>query len=120
MDEPVLEAELVEQWPGKQNQSKSSLNAALGGTVAIVLVFLLLSRTIGAPLEDTAIEESMEGYTPIAERYLEDYYTEGENSYILENGTMTGPDGASLWLGTHYFVDFELPLRKAEPHLMAK
>ena len=112
MDEPVLEAELVEQWPGKQNQSKSSLNAALGGTVAIVLVFLLLSRTIGAPLEDTAIEESMEGYTPIAERYLEDYYTEGENSYILENGTMTGPDGASLWLGTHYFVDFELPLEE--------
>ena len=85
---------------------KEPLNAALGGTVAIVLVFLLLSRTIGAPLEDTAIEESMEGYTPIAERYLEDYYTEGENSYILENGTMTGPDGASLWLGTHYFVDF--------------
>tara|TARA_B100002051_G_scaffold135244_1_gene128497 strand:+ start:1508 stop:3388 length:1881 start_codon:yes stop_codon:yes gene_type:complete len=112
MDGQVLEAELVEEWPGKKSDATRSLNAALGATVAVVLVFLLMSRVIGAPLEEQAIEESMEGYTPIAERYLENYYTDDQNSYVLENGSLTGPDGASLWLGTHHFVEFELPLEE--------
>ena len=112
MDEQVLEAELVEEWPGKKSDATRSLNAALGATIAVVLVFLLMSRVIGAPLEEQAIEESMEGYTPIAERYLENYYTDDQNSYVLENGSLTGPDGASLWLGTHHFVEFELPLEE--------
>ena len=112
MDGQVLEAELVEEWPGKKSDATRSLNAALGATVAVVLVFLLMSRVIGAPLEEQAIEESMEGYTPIADRYLENYYTDDQNSYVLENGSLTGPDGASLWLGTHHFVEFELPLEE--------
>ena len=112
MDGQVLEAELVEEWPGKKSDATRSLNAALGATIAVVLVFLLMSRVIGAPLEEQAIEESMEGYTPIAERYLENYYTDDQNSYVLENGSLTGPDGASLWLGTHHFVEFELPLEE--------
>jgi predicted acyl esterase len=112
MDGQVLEAELVEEWPGKKSDATRSLNAALGATIAVVLVFLLMSRVIGAPLEEQAIEESMEGYTPIAERYLKNYYTDDQNSYVLENGSLTGPDGASLWLGTHHFVEFELPLEE--------
>ena len=112
MDGQVLEAELVEEWSGKKSDATRSLNAALGATIAVVLVFLLMSRVIGAPLEEQAIEESMEGYTPIAERYLENYYTDDQNSYVLENGSLTGPDGASLWLGTHHFVEFELPLEE--------
>jgi len=72
----------------------------------------MLSRTIGAPLEEQAIEESIDGYTPIWERYTEDYITGGENSYVLENGTLTGPDNASLWLGTHHFVEFDLPVEE--------
>ena len=102
MDEPVLEAELIEEWPGKKANSSASSNAALGATIAVVLVFLLLSRVIGAPLEEQAIEESLqEGYTPIADRYLKNYNTTEQYSYVLENGSMTGPDGASLWTGTH-------------------
>ena len=42
MDEPVLEAELIEEWPGKKANSSASSNAALGATIAVVLVFLLL------------------------------------------------------------------------------
>ena len=110
MDEPVLEAELIEEWPGNKSNSSASSNAALGATIAVVLVFLLLSRVIGAPLEEQAIEESIEeGYTPIADRYLMNYNTTEQNSYVLENGSMTGPDGASLWTGTHHFVEFDLP-----------
>ena len=110
MDEPVLEAELIEEWPGNKSNSSASSNAALGATIAVVLVFLLLSRVIGAPLEEQAIEESIEeGYTSIADRYQMNYNTTEQNSYVLENGSMTGPDGASLWTGTHHFVEFDLP-----------
>ena len=113
MDEPVLEAELIEEWPGKKANSSASSNAALGATVAVVLVFLLLSRVIGAPLEEQAIEESLQdGYTPIADRYLKNYNTTEQYSYVLENGSMTGPDGASLWTGTHHFVEFDLPIEE--------
>ena len=112
MDEQVLVAELVDEWPGNKASATRSLNAALGATIAVVLVFLLMSRVIGAPLQEKAIEESMEGYTPIAERYNKNYYTEDQNSYVLKNGSLTGPDGASLWLGTHHFVEFELPLEE--------
>lgn len=110
MDEPVLEAELIEEWPGKKTKSGASSNAALGATIAVVLIFLLLSRVIGAPLEDQAVEESLEErYTSIADRYLQNYNTVEQNSYVLENGSMTGPNGASLWTGTHHFVEFDLP-----------
>ena len=112
MDEQVLEAELAKASPAAKSNSTNSLNAAIGATIAVVLVFLMLSRTIGAPLEEQAIEESIDGYTPIWERYNDDYITGGQNSYVLENGTLTGPDNASLWLGTHHFVEFDLPLEE--------
>ena len=112
MDEQVLEAELAKALPAVKSSSRNSLNAAIGATIAVVLVFLMLSRTLGAPLEEQAIEESMEGYTPIWERYNDDYITGGQNSYVLENGTLTGPDNASLWLGTHHFVEFDLPVEE--------
>ena len=112
MDEQVLEAELVKALPVDKPNSTNSLNAAIGSTIAVVLVFLMLSRTIGAPLEEQAIEESIDGYTPIWERFTKDYITGGENSYVLENGTLTGPDNASLWLGTHHFVEFDLPVEE--------
>ena len=112
MDEQVLEAELAKSLPVDKPNSTNSLNAAIGATIAVVLVFLMLSRTIGAPLEEQAIEESMDGYTPIWERYMDDYNTGEQNSYVLENGTLTGPDNASLWLGTHHFVEFDLPLEE--------
>ena len=75
MDEQVLEAELANSLPVDKPNSTNSLNAAIGATIAVVLVFLMLSRTIGAPLEEQAIEESMDGYTPIWERYMDDYNT---------------------------------------------
>ena len=112
MDEQVLEAELAKALPAVKSSSTNSLNAAIGATIAVVLVFLMLSRTLGAPLEEQAIEESLEGYTPIWERYNDDYITGGQNSYVLENGTLTGPDNASLWLGTHHFVEFDLPVEE--------
>ena len=112
MEEQVYEAELVDKAAVSDNGATRSLNTALGATIAVVLVFLMMSRAIGAPLQDQAIEESLDGYTPIADRHLQNYYTDDQNSYVLKNGSLTGPDGASLWLGTHHFVEFELPLEE--------
>ena len=109
MGDETTQAIIGEGDSSHQRDVSLYLNTALGASIAIALVFLVLSRIIGAPLEDQIADES-EGYTPIWERYLEDYVTDGENSYILENGTLRGPDGALLWSGTHHFVEFELPL----------
>ena len=112
MEEQVYEAELVDEAVVSGSSATRSLNTALGATIAVVLVFLMMSRAIGAPLQDQAIEESLDGYTPIADRHLQNYYTDDQNSYVLKNGSLRGPDGASLWLGTHHFVEFELPLEE--------
>lgn len=112
MEEQIYEAELVDEAVVSGNGATRSLNTALGATIAVVLVFLMMSRAIGAPLQDQAIEESLDGYTPIADRHLQNYYTDDQNSYVLKNGSLRGPDGASLWLGTHHFVEFELPLEE--------
>ena len=112
MEEQVYEAELADKAAVPDSGATRSLNTALGATVAVVLVFLMMSRAIGAPLQDQAIEESLDGYTPIADRHLQNYYTDDQNSYVLKNGSLRGPDGASLWLGTHHFVEFELPLEE--------
>ena len=112
MEEQIYEAELVDKAAVSDSGATRSLNTALGATIAVVLVFLMMSRAIGAPLQDQAIEESLDGYTPIADRHLQNYYTDDQNSYVLKNGSLSGPDGASLWLGTHHFVEFELPLEE--------
>ncbi len=112
MEEQVYEAEVVDEAAVSGNGATRSLNTALGATIAVVLVFLMMSRAIGAPLQDQAIEESLDGYTSIADRHLQNYYTDDQNSYVLKNGSLSGPDGASLWLGTHHFVEFELPLEE--------
>ena len=112
MEEQIYEAELVGEEAVSGSGATRSLNTALGATIAVVLVFLMMSRAIGAPLQDQAIEESLDGYTPIADRHLQNYYTDDQNSYVLKNGSLRGPDGASLWLGTHHFVEFELPLEE--------
>ena len=112
MEEQIYEAELVDEAAVSGSGATRSLNTALGATIAVVLVFLMMSRAIGAPLQDQAIEESLDGYTPIADRHLQNYYTDDQNSYVLKNGSLRGPDGASLWLGTHHFVEFELPLEE--------
>ena len=68
MDEQVLVAELVDEWPGNKASATRSLNAALGATIAVVLVFLLMSRVIGAPLE----EKPSKNHWKVILRYLRD------------------------------------------------
>ncbi|MEC9118827.1 MAG: CocE/NonD family hydrolase, partial [Candidatus Thermoplasmatota archaeon] len=120
MDDEVLEAEVVFRHAvedaknklkfDRERAEKIQLNRALGATVAVVIVALLLSHIITTPLENEINENNSDGFPPIWERYLADFTTDDVHSFVLQNGTLTGPDGASLWSGTHNFVEFELPI----------
>ena len=112
MGEAIPDAEILDESGGGLDE-RFSLNAVFGATIALAIVFLLLSRVIGGPLEDAMANQStIEENVPIEERYKQDFVTDGSHSYILKNGTLTGPDGAKLWSGTHHFVDFELPIEE--------
>ena len=112
MSEAVFDAEIVEDESSSRTSDTRSLNAVLGGTIAIAIVFLLMSKVIGTIVEEFTMDESMVEYVPIEDRYKQGFVTDGSHSYILENGTLTGPEGAQLWSGTHHFVDFELPIEE--------
>ncbi len=123
MGDEVLEAEVVFEQAlenakrelsdndiKRELSDKKQLNAAMGATMAVVIAALLLSHIITAPLENEINENNSDGFPPIWERYLADFTTNDAHSFVLQNGTLTGPDGASLWTGTHHFVEFELPI----------
>jgi len=105
-DEQEIEAVLVEET------DNSPLSIALGSTIAIAIAFLMLSYPLGTPLIEQISEDVSSEDIKIWERHLQDYVTNGSHSYILENGTLRGPNNQSLWSGTHHFVDFELPLEE--------
>ena len=102
MGDEILEAEVVfrravkdaenELTAQRELAEKNQLNRALGATVAVVIVALLLSHIITTPLENEINENNSDGYPPIWERYLADFTTDDVHSYVLQNGTLTGPD----------------------------
>ena len=112
MDATLLDAEEGGEVVLAEAKNSESLNLALGATLGVIVIFILMSRVIGAPFEEEAIVELIEENTPIWERYTQNFESNGSHSYVLENGTKTGPDGQQLWTGTHYFVDFDLPIEE--------
>ena len=110
MADEVLDAELVpskvvlteleSEEDIRMRADRRELNQVLGATVAIVIVALLLSRIITAPLEEDLDDGGWgDEFPPIWERYLADFNTNESHSFVLQNGTLTGPDGALLWSG---------------------
>ena len=84
----------------------------LGALSAIVVVGLRVSMIFTTSLQSQIVGDNSGDYPPIWERYMTDFVTDDSHSYVLENGSFTGPDGESLWSGTHHFVEFELPLEE--------
>ena len=121
MDARVLDAELSEDESeildavldidnADARRERRQLNSAFGATIAFVIVAMLVSNIFSPPLKNEIDDNNSNSYPPIWERYLEDFTTDDVHSYILQNGTLTGPDGANMWSGTHHFVEFDLPL----------
>jgi len=119
----VLEADLAEAVEAVMVEDPSQLaaerrdlldfNMALASIAIIIALATILSVVLdGEIAENLTGDEPVGEYTPIWERYLQDYTTNGDHSYILENGTLAGPNGESVWSGTHHFVEFELPIEE--------
>ena len=117
MGERVLDAELSEEESdvldavldidnADARRERRQLNSAFGATIAFVIVAMLVSNIFSPPLKNEIDDNNSNSYPPIWERYLEDFTTDDVHSYILQNGTLTGPDGANMWSGMHHFVEF--------------
>ena len=49
MADEVFEAELFDEMPAEEQREKRQLNGAMGATIAIVVLFLVLAATVGIP-----------------------------------------------------------------------
>ncbi len=49
MAEDVFEAELFDDVPADEQREKRQLNGAMGTTIVIVVLFLVLAATVGIP-----------------------------------------------------------------------
>ena len=106
--EAVIVSEVVDFFTPKS--FRKVRRWAFGGLVAVGIVGLLLSQILTSSLISQITGNDADGYPPIWERHLSDFTTDDAHSYVLQNGSFTGPNGESLWSGTHHFVQFDLPL----------
>ena len=117
--EAVIISETVDFFtPGKRFRKAGRW--ALGGVVAIGIVALLVSQILTSSLVNQISKDQIGDYPPIWERHLVDFVTDDSHSYVLNNGSLTGPNGESLWSGTHHFVEFDLPLEEGVQHPMER
>ena len=115
MGDEVIDAVIVTEvvdffTPG--GMSRRVRRWALGSLVAVGIVALLLSQILTSSLIGQANGNDVDEYPPIWERHLIDFVTDDVHSYVLNNGSLAGPNGESLWSGTHHFVDFDLPIEE--------
>ena len=89
----------------------NQFNAVLGATIAVCIVFLFVSIYFENFLTPIVEEEenSTTDYTPLWDRYKDNYQTDLENGTILEKGPYSLLETANEWNSTHVFVEYELP-----------
>ena len=89
----------------------NQFNAVLGATIAVCIVFLFVSIYFENFLTPIVEEEenSTTDYTPLWDRYKDNYQTDLANGTILEKGPYSLLETANEWNSTHVFVEYELP-----------
>ena len=97
----------------KKDISKS-FNAVLGATIAVCIVFLFISATFGDSISSYAKDEndSTSARVEVWERQFENYRTDTDHGYVLENGTYTILETDNEWNSVHHYVEYELPLEE--------
>ena len=89
----------------------NQFNTVLGATIAVCIVFLFVSiyfENLLTPIVEEE-ENSTTDYTPLWNRYKDNYQTNLENGTILEKGPYSLLETANEWNSTHVFVEYELP-----------
>ena len=90
----------------------NQFNAVLGATIAVCIVFLFVSiyfENFLTPVVEDGDNSTTE-YTPLWDRYKENYQTDLANGTILEKGPYSLLETANEWNSTHVFVEYELPV----------
>ena len=89
-------------------------NLVLGGTVALSLVFLVLSMSFSQVFVNEAVqEEEISGVrVDVWDRYKLPYETTGEFGIALEEGPYELLPTDNQWNSTHYFVEYTLPIEE--------
>ena len=89
----------------------NSFNAVLGATIAVCIVFLFISINFDNFLTSIVDDEenSTTEYTPLWDRYKDNYQTDLVNGTILEKGPYSILETANEWNSTHVFVEYDLP-----------
>tara|TARA_Y100001978_G_scaffold172192_1_gene162349 strand:- start:2605 stop:4500 length:1896 start_codon:yes stop_codon:yes gene_type:complete len=89
-------------------------NLVLGGTVALSLVFLILSMSFSQVFVNEAVqEEEISGVrVDVWDRYKLPYETTGEFGVALEEGPYELLPTENQWNSTHYFVEYTLPIEE--------
>ncbi len=109
MEEEVYHAELAET-----KRETNILNGLAATTVAVAIVFLMLSISVGEIIENKS-SESTEDYgvrVPVWERGALNYVTDQENGSVMEFGSYDILETDNEWDSTHVFVEYELPLEE--------
>ena len=89
-------------------------NLVLGGTVALSLVFLVLSMSFSQVFVNEVVqEEEISGVrVDVWDRYKLPYETTGEFGIALEEGPYELLPTDNQWNSTHYFVEYTLPIEE--------
>ena len=106
----VFEAELIEESSISANKE---FNVILGSTIAVSLVFLFLSATLGEIIYDSVSGEDDLGVrVPVWERENLDYITDGDFGFVMEFGDYEVLETENEWNSTHHFVEYVLPMEE--------
>ena len=117
MQEPLV-AELVPQegpFDSAEASPRRELDLALGATVAMTMIFIFLSASLGNVAENYVNGDSSESTgvrVPIWERHNLDYVTNKSNGFVMEFGSYQQLETANEWNSTHVFVEFDLPIEE--------
>ena len=97
-----------------EKDMKDSFNAVLGATIAMCIGFLFISINFDNFLTSIVDEEddSVSQYTPVWDRYDDNYQTDLPNGTVLKSGPYSLLETDNEWGSTHYFVEYELPLEE--------
>ena len=89
-------------------------NVVMGVTLAVALVFLLLSTVFGEALVNAMNEEGGKETlrVPVWERYTLPYETSGDYGVALEVGPYDLLPTENEWNSTHHFVEYTIPLEE--------
>ena len=113
-DDAVL-AELVEpDWKSYQRHDSNptrEFNSILASTIALAIVFLFIAMTFEPIISEEADEKfSTDVRVPVWDRYLLNYVTNDNYSYVMEFGEYELLPTENEWNSTHYFVEYDLPI----------